>query len=110
MMIAGSQLPDNQDSYELIVTAQDDGSCCEHGTAHMTTQNIKINIVDSKNFKPQFVDCRSYYNASILEEEPRGTVVLTVRNWLECKMLTNTDPSKVLSAVFGDYIIGISNR
>lgn len=93
------------------MVAQDDGSCCEYGTAHTTTQPIKINIVDSKNFKPQFVDCRSYYNASILEEEPRGTVVLTVRNQLEYKMLTNTDPNEaLLSAVFGDYIIGISNR
>lgn len=91
--------------------AQDDGSCCEYGTAHTTKLPIKINIVDSKNFKPQFVDCRSYYNASILEEEPRGTVVLTVRNRLEYKMLTNTDPNEVLlSAVFGDCIIGISNR
>lgn len=72
---------------------------------------VKINIVDSKNFKFQFVDCRLYYNVLILEEEFRGIVVLMVRNWFEYKMLINFDLNEVfLFVVFGDYIIGISNR
>ena len=76
-------LPQDKDSYQLTVIAEDDGSCCDHeGSNHVTTQDIKINVVDSKNYKPQFVDCSSYYNASILEEEPRGTVVLTVRKYI----------------------------
>lgn len=56
---------------------------------------IKINIVDSKNFKFQFVDCRLYYNVLILEEEFRGIVVLMVRNWFEYKMLINIDLNEV---------------
>lgn len=72
---------------------------------------IKINIVDSKNFKFQFVDCRLYYNVLILEEEFRGIVVLMVRNWFEYKMLIYFDLNEVfLFVVFGDYIIGFSNR
>lgn len=72
---------------------------------------VKINIVDSKNFKFQFVDCRLYYNVLILEEEFRGIVVLMVRNWFEYKMLINFDFNEVfLFVVFGDYIIGFSNR
>lgn len=72
---------------------------------------IKINIVDSKNFKFQFVDCRLYYNVLILEEEFRGIFVLMVRNWFEYKILINIDLNEVfLFVVFGDYIIGFSNR
>lgn len=72
---------------------------------------VKINIVDSKNFKFQFVDCRLYYNVLILEEEFRGIVVLMVRNWFEYKMLINIDLNEVfLFVVFGDYILGFSNR
>ncbi|XP_062566539.1 neural-cadherin-like isoform X2 [Saccostrea cucullata] len=76
----GSQIPDDVDSYKLTVIAKDDGSCCTGGTdtIHSETQEITINIVDSKNYRPQFVECSSYYNASILEEEPVGTYVLTV--------------------------------
>lgn len=72
---------------------------------------IKINIVDSKNFKFQFVDCRLYYNVLILEEEFRGIFVLMVRNWFEYKILINIDLNEVfLFVVFGDYILGFSNR
>lgn len=72
---------------------------------------VKINIVDSKNFKFQFVDCRLYYNVLILEEEFRGIFVLMVRNWFEYKILINIDLNEVfLFVVFGDYILGFSNR
>ncbi|XP_061163389.1 neural-cadherin-like isoform X2 [Saccostrea echinata] len=76
----GNQIPADVDSYKLTVIAKDDGSCCNGGTSsiHSETQEITINIVDSKNYKPQFAECSSYYNASILEEEPVGTYVLTV--------------------------------
>lgn len=57
------------------------------------------------------MDCRLYYNVLILEEEFRGIFVLMVRNWFEYKILINIDLNEVfLFVVFGDYILGFSNR
>lgn len=99
------------DSYQLTVIAEDDGSCCVGGgDRHSATQYIKINIVDSKNFKPQFTECSSYYNASILEEEPIGTYVLTVRYVKIVTCTLHVYAKWQLNDIFCNIYEGICNR
>ena len=68
------------DRYNLIIRAEDDGSCCAATDRLTSSATFVINIVDANRNKPVFSDCNKYDKDTRIEEEkPAGFPVLQVR-------------------------------
>ena len=64
-------------SFNVIVNATDDGSCCDSGQRQSTVASIIVTVL-GVNQQPTFPDCHSY-RATVYEKQPPNTQVLTVR-------------------------------
>jgi len=63
-------------NFTVMVTATDDGSCCDSGHPQSTVSSIIVTIL-GVNQQPTFPDCHSY-TATVYENQPANTSVLTV--------------------------------
>ncbi|CAG0882382.1 unnamed protein product, partial [Cyprideis torosa] len=70
----------DQDKYDLVVTATDDGSCCEDGRnkLHTSSAVVVVFITDVNDNKPVFKDCDTY-NPQVEENSLNGEPVITVK-------------------------------
>ncbi|GFR69872.1 neural-cadherin [Elysia marginata] len=75
-----STVPDHKSSYNLSITAVDDGSCCGGHKFQESSISFPVEIVDAVNQKPSFTDCLRYTDrANFREEMEIGTSVIQVK-------------------------------
>ncbi|XP_076470425.1 neural-cadherin-like [Babylonia areolata] len=70
-------ITDDDDRFTLLITARDDGSCCEGSTSRANETTIYVQVYGKNSERPDFKTCSSY-SPSVVENSATGTSVIQV--------------------------------